>query len=146
MAREAATRFRRLDPFSRMTVDQVTENREDVKLKHAPAAIALEEGYGSWRELKNSAEATGREMYGPKMDVFLNHWFARYEDARASLEDEGGFLFPYDRQFFVAEESAIRILGLDPRDLDWGRIGRDWTKPKDLAARTRLKEKREQAM
>lgn len=45
-AREAAARFLRLESFSGATVSQLIERREDVKLKHALAVIAQEQGYG----------------------------------------------------------------------------------------------------
>ena len=81
-------------------------------------------------------------MYVPGMSVFLNRWFRSYEEARASLEREGGFLFPYKNQFFVTDTEAIRELGLDPNDPDWDLIGRDWAHPLDQDAWTRLNEKR----
>lgn len=143
---EAAARFRRLKSFSEKTVAEIVAERGGVKLKHALAVIALEHGHGSWRALKTSVETPTPVMYDPRMDVFLNRWFARYEDARASLEEQGGFLLPFGRQFFVCEEGAIRVLGLDPGDPDWGRIGHDWAKPRDPGAWLRLKEKREQAL
>lgn len=156
-AAQAAARLRLLRSFSDERVDRILEARGSVKLKHALAVVALEQGYESWRALKEAAaEATGRapgsapaapdrETYDPRMDVFLNRWFARYGDAHASLEEEGGFLFPYGRQFFVCEEGAIRVLGLDPADPDWGRIGHDWAKPRDPEAWQRLREKRKLA-
>ena len=144
LALEAAARFQRLESFSGMTAARVVENRKDVKLKHALALVALEEGYGSWAALKVSAEATGPEMYDPRMDTFLNRWFARYGDARASLEEEGGFLLPYEGQFFVCEDGAVKMLGLDPDDPDWELIGRDWVNPKDRRAWARLAHKREE--
>ena len=144
---EAAGRFQRLQSFSGMAASQILENSENVKLKHALAIIALEEGYGSWRELKVSAdataEATSLEMYDPRMDTFLNRWFVSYGDARTSLEKEGGFLLPYKNQFFVCEDGAIKMLGLDPEDPDWELIGRDWVKPRDRKAWLRLAGKRE---
>ena len=85
----------------------------------------------------------GPIMYVPSMDVFLNRWFVTYEDAWDSLQAEGGFLFPYREDFFVAEAEAVRELGLDPDDLDWELIGHDWVRPLDLDAWTRLREKRE---
>lgn len=142
----AAARFGRLRSFSTENIDQILEGRGGVKLKHALAVIALEHGYGSWRSLKVSLEMGGPGMYVPKMDVYLNRWFVRYEEARASLEERGGFLLPYEHQFFVCGEGAIRALGLDPDDADWDKIGRDWVKPHDLEAWRRLKEKREQAV
>ena len=84
-------------------------------------------------------------MYVPRMDAFLNRWFTSYEEARASLESDGGYLLPYNGQFFVTVEDAIRELGLDPEDSDWERIDWDWAFPRDLEARERLKLKREVA-
>jgi len=72
------------------------------------------------------------------MAVFLNHWFSDYAGARAHLDAEGGFLFPYGSHFFVTCAGAIRERGLDPDDPDWERIGWDWARPADVAARERL--------
>jgi len=83
--------------------------------------------------------------YQPNLDVFLNRWFSKYEEARASLEREGGYLLPYRHQFFVCEAGAIRALGLDPDDADWERVGRDCARPADEQAYARLREKRERA-
>ncbi len=82
-------------------------------------------------------------MYVSSMAVYLNRWFTCYEDARAARETDGGFLFPYQDQFFVAEPAAIRVLGLDPADPDWERIGFDWARPRDPEAFERLLLKRE---
>ncbi len=84
-------------------------------------------------------------MYVPSMDAVLNRWFHFYPEARASLEAEGGYLFPYGTQFFVTAAEGIRELGLDPQDPDWARIGWDWVAPQDRAAWERLVEKRELA-
>ena len=84
-------------------------------------------------------------MYVPEMDAILNRWFTTYEAARASLDAEGGYLFPYRSQFFVTLSEGVRELGLDPEDADWERIGHDWVRPHDREAWTRLRAKREQA-
>ena len=81
-------------------------------------------------------------MYVEGMDLFVNRWLAKYDQARATLKKEGGFLFPYKSQFFITEREAIRELGLDPDDPDWQLIGWDWAKPLDLVAWERLKKKR----
>ena len=80
--------------------------------------------------------------YQPNLDVFLNRWFSSYADARHSLESEGGFLLPYKKHFFVCEAGVIRSLGLEPDDPDWEKIGRDFAKPADEEAASRLQEKR----
>ncbi len=82
-------------------------------------------------------------MWTPPMDVFLNHWFTRYEDARAFRRAHGGYLLPYGFQFFVTPEGGIRALGLDPKDPDWDAIGYDWVEPADPDAWERLKLRRE---
>jgi hypothetical protein len=82
-------------------------------------------------------------MWIPSMAVFLNHWFSAYDEARAWLDAEGGYLFPYGSQFFVTGADAIRELGLDPADPDWAAIGGDWVRPADAAAWARLRTKRE---
>jgi hypothetical protein len=90
------------------------------------------------------AETHAKEsiMYVPRMDAILNRWFTTYEEARASLESEGGYQLPYRSQFFVTTSEGIRELGLDPEDADWARIGWDWVRPSEKAAWERLNEKR----
>lgn len=81
-------------------------------------------------------------MYVPGHDALINRWFARYEQARASLTSQGGFLLPYASQFFICEAEGIRLLGLDPEDPDWRAIGWNWVAPTDRAAWLRLLEQR----
>ena len=83
--------------------------------------------------------------YPPTLDVFLNRWFASYEEARQALEAEGGYLLPYRHQFFICQPEAIRAMGLEPDDPDWERIGRDGAAPADAEAFERLTEKRKEA-
>lgn len=90
-----------------------------------------------------SNEDAGKLWYQPDLDVFLNRWFSSYEEARRSLEAEGGYLLPYRRQYFVCEAEVISALGLDPEDPDWERVGRDCARPADAQAYERLREKRE---
>lgn len=89
---------------------------------------------------------TSTLWYQPNLDVFLNRWFSNYEDARKSLESEGGFLLPYKHHFFVCDAEAIRALGLEPNDPDWEKIGWNCVHPMDMQAYQRLLEKREQVV
>ena len=82
-------------------------------------------------------------MYVQTMDAFLNRWFSSYDEAREALGADGGYLLPYEDQFFVTVPDAIRELGLDPADPDWERIGFDWVRPQDREAWERLILKRE---
>lgn len=162
----AAERFRRLRTLSGKSPEEVLDRREQIRLKHALTVIALEWGFESWPALKASREASSvsktrgrpepgdelnrraessldpRMMYDRGMDVLLNRWFARYEDAKRSAQTLGGFLLPFEHQFFVCEEEGIRLLGLDPGDPDWEAIGRNWIEPGDREAWSRLREKR----
>ncbi len=84
-----------------------------------------------------------RLWYHPNLDVFLNRWFADYDAARAALDSDGGFLFPYQKHYFVCKPEVVAALGMDPDDPDWQKIERDCARPADTAAFQRLREKRE---
>ena len=87
----------------------------------------------------------GPRMYVASMDAIVSRWFTTYEDARASLEAEGGYLLPYGEQCYVTLREGVRELGLDPDDPDWARIGWDWVRPADPEAWARLATRRELA-
>lgn len=87
----------------------------------------------------------GPVMWVSRMDAVLSRWFANYDSARASLQAEGGYLFPFRDQCFVTLREGVRELGLDPDDPDWERIGWDWVRPTDAEAWKRLRQKRELA-
>jgi hypothetical protein len=122
--------------------------RDRIRLKHALAVVALEHGDESWAALKASEDQEAARMRGSEdvemyeRSVMLNRWFTTYDEARASLDGLGGFLFPYRQQFYVCESEGVRELGLDPNDPDWDRIGRDWVKPADREAWLRLRDRR----
>jgi hypothetical protein len=88
----------------------------------------------------------GELWYQTNLDIFLNRWFANYEDARRDLEAHGGFLLPYRHHFFVCKPEVVAALGLDPDDQDWEKIDFDCARPKDAAAFARLKSARERVV
>jgi hypothetical protein len=143
-ANQAAERVRAIPRFAALGAEQIVPRAGEVQLKHALEAVAREQGFGSWSELKSAAEAEPTRGVDPARLLqrpaggFLNRWYARYEDARASLEAVGGFLFPYRDQFFVCEPGVLEQYGIDPQDADWSRIGHDWVRPANLEARGRL--------
>ena len=140
----AASRFAHLAALAGCVSDPPGLARR-ARLKHALTVIALEHGHPSWRALKAALEPATAEAlawYPRGMDAFLNRWFARYEDARESLEAEGGYLFPYRDQYFVCEAGALQLLGLDADDPDWVRVGRDCARPADREAFARLRRRR----
>jgi hypothetical protein len=158
----AAERFLRLRSFSASTGSDVVQDRQRVHLKHALAVIAEENGHESWSAMKmayesaaplpaplarsaSTDEGESARWHVRGMDAFLNRWFSKYEDAQRSLQAEGGYLLPYRNQFFVCEAEAIRLLGLDPLDPDWERIGWDGVHPADPEAYVRLRDHRKPA-
>ena len=80
--------------------------------------------------------------YETNLDVFLNRWYAKYDEARGSLDRDGGFLLPYRKHFFICQPDVISALGLDPNDPDWEKTGHDCAHPRDPAAFARLQDKR----
>lgn len=143
----AARRFRQLQTLSQYSADQLTSGQVDVRLKHALTVVATEADFASWAQLKSLCErdvvpATTPPMHVPRMDSMLNAWFANHEEAREARSRHGGFLLPYRQQFFVCAAEGIRLLGLDPEDPDWTRIGFDFARPEDNEAWARLAERR----
>jgi len=146
-ATRAAERLRVLPSFSGLSPAELLARRDSVRRKHALAVIAREQGHGSWVELK---QALGEEEV-PRLDTeafftrsvspFLNRWCSSYEEALASLQAGGGYLFPFREQFFVCDAGFLRALGVDLADPDWERIGRNWVEPLDPAAHARLEQK-----
>lgn len=124
----AAKRFKRLAEFSKLSIDAICN--ADIKRKHALAVIALEKGFQSWSELKYQLPLI--------RGGFLNHWFASYDEAKSFQKANGGYLFPYKSQCFIANEDYLRNLGLDPNDTDWALILFDWVKPANNKAWQRL--------
>ncbi len=145
----AASRFCRLSHLAEDTPVSILANKGNIKLKHALAVIALENNHSSWAELKHKMERldafrnknTFTDLYPRRCGGFLNEWYASYEIASQHRQQTGGYLLPYKSQFFICTDEYIRVLGLDPDDLDWERIGWDWIKPADQVAWERLNQK-----
>lgn len=142
-AEQAAEKFRVLPLFTADDVATILRGRAAIQRKHALAAIAASLGYANWAECRRRLEPPpaarlDTERFFTKAGGFLNRWFARYDEARASLVALGGTLFPFRWQFFICEAGFLDALGLDPGNPDWDRIGRDWLRPLDEAARQRL--------
>ncbi len=142
----AADRIRRLRSFAGLSTEDLLASRGRVRLKHALAVLALEHGYSSWVEWKTSLEGKRVELYTPSLGFFLNRWFTSYSEARASLKQDGGYLFPHGDHYFIAEEEAVRQMGLDPHASEWILIEFDWAQPADRQAHGRLERLRRQAV
>ncbi|HEV3163309.1 MAG TPA: hypothetical protein VGZ22_04665 [Isosphaeraceae bacterium] len=142
----AAERLRALPHLAAQEPDAILGQRGSIRLEHALEVIAAELGYPSWTECRHILEppVAGLDteaFFTASAAYFLNRWFVTYDEALASLEAEGGFLFPYRHQFFICDSGFVSALGVDPNDPDWEQIGRDWVRPHDEPARTRLEQK-----
>jgi hypothetical protein len=134
--------IKRLRILSKFQNNSVTDIINQAKRKDALLIIALEKGFDSWLQLKNYFY---RILSSPFEDNyvggFLNLWFTRYVDAKSQQKKQGGYLLPYKKQYFLANEEYIKALGLDPFDPDWKLIDWDWVKAKDKNALNRLFQK-----
>ncbi|MBZ4415325.1 GIY-YIG nuclease family protein [Myxococcus sp. RHSTA-1-4] len=143
-ATRAAERLRVLPAFADLSPGELLARRDSVQRKHALAVIAREQGFASWVELKDAREEEAASsvdfeaLLSGVGGLFLNRWFTSYDEALASLRVEGGYLFPFRRQFFVCEASLLTTLGVDLADPDWARAGPNWVEPLDRAAHARL--------
>ena len=140
----AVDRFRALPKYAELTPERLLAWRDQLRRKHALAVIATEAGFTSWTELRAVCD---RETIDVRADIdrlfengamYLNHWSGTYEEARAILDQAGGYLFPYRSQFVVCPAGKLEAHGVDAFDPDWARIGFDWVEPNDRAAFRRL--------
>jgi hypothetical protein len=125
----------RLCPDAELT--KVTQRR------HCLSVLARDLGLPSWGHLSRLCTESdfsdfGALLYPGTCAGHWNIWCSSYEEAQAIRAQHGGYLLSYKHQFLVVDGHFIADLGLDPEDLDWQRIGRDWAKPIDLEARRRL--------
>ena len=142
VARGAAERFRRIQPFKSRSIDDVLTGRESVQRKNALGVVAREQGYLAWKNLKDAADV----LWCPRgSDVFWHNWCKSHAEAREYLEARGGFLLTAHGSCFIAEAGFIEFLGLDPRDPRWETIGYDIHEPLDTVARDELVALREAA-
>lgn len=123
----AAKKFQCLSEFLTLSIDDI---KKQVKRKHALNVIAIRNHFNSWVDLKS-------QIYFI-VGGFLNKWFAHYEEAKAHQKEEGEFVFPYKKQFFICDADYLRYIGFDPEDPDWKLMGNDWVKPIDQDAWHRI--------
>lgn len=102
------------------------------RLRDALHAVARELGFADWehaRQVLSGLAAPGSDLGGfwhaPRTGILLHIWFSSHEQARAVLQQEGGFLLPYRRQCFIVQAPFIEALGLNPQDASWADAGHD---------------------
>jgi hypothetical protein len=127
-ADKAVKRFSQLPEFNSLTTANLLQQK--IKLKHALAVIAIENGFQSWLDLKIQINFI--------VGGYLNLWFAHYREAKSALKEKGGFLLPYKNQFFICSADYMKQIGFEPKDPDWEKIDYDWARPADQDAWQRL--------
>lgn len=131
LAKKIAKRFQRLPDFENFSIEEIFQI--DIKRKHALALIAIEKGFKSWAELKCQLPFI--------RGGFLNQWFANHAEAKSYQQKNGGFILPFQNQFFVCDANYINNLGFDAEDSDWKLINYDWSSPSNKEAWQRLYKK-----
>lgn len=140
----ALARLRKLPEHRQASEDALRALVPAIKRKHCLAVVARELGFQSWEHglcvLRGDADEVdyGDLLYPSGCAVHLNHWFARYAEARAHRHAHGGYLLAFRRQFFVVERDYVVTLGLDPDDPAWRALDWDWTHRHGAEARRRL--------
>jgi hypothetical protein len=118
---------------------------ETVRRRHCLSVLARELGLQGWSHLtqlctQRDAHDFGALLYPSSCGGHWNIWCADYDEARRIRAEHGGYLLCYGAQLLIVDGHFIADLGLEPEHDDWQRIGRDWARPVDLAARWRLLE------
>jgi hypothetical protein len=124
------------------SIDEVLDSREGVQRKNALDVVAREQGYVGWKNLKDAADVL---WCPPCSDRYWHNWCKTHAEARAYLEETGGYLLTAHGRCFIAQSGFIEFLGLDPEDPRWAAIGFDIHQPLDVAARDELVALREAA-
>ena len=133
---DAEELFKQLPEFKNSDLQTI---QEQAQRKHALKIIALQNGFGSWNDLKTNCEQViANTFVKAYVGGHLNKWFANYSDAKSEQKINGGFLMPYKYQFFICDADYLSMLGLDPKDPDWALIEFDWVKPENIKAWQRL--------
>ncbi len=123
----AAQRFRALEAYSNSDIEELIQKRRRIKHRHALEVVAIEAGFGSWKELLDHHDT----LWYPREDPRVSPWFDTYREAKEWKDSRGGYLLTCRGRYFVADADYIETLGLDPDDRLWEKIGFDSKKPGD---------------
>jgi hypothetical protein len=134
------------DAASLARLEAANVRERPIQRRHCLSTVARELGFDGWPHAVavlrgRRVRDFGTLLYPPDCAAHFNIWCASYDEARSIRAEHGGYLLAYKHQFFIVDSHFVESLGLDARDPDWERIGRDWVEPKDGEARSRLYEK-----
>ncbi|MBK6264840.1 hypothetical protein JKA74_07315 [Marivirga sp. S37H4] len=130
---ESVKRFLQIPSFSLKSEEWLIENSGFVKLKHAYAVIAHENGFHSWIDLKETVIKNDC-LYNPSCVGIVYAWFKNYSDAEEYFKKNGGYLLTFWRDYVVCGNEYITCIGLNQYEEQWQAIGYNWVHPKDNKA------------
>lgn len=133
------SRIESLKVKAKLLVKAKKKAGQPIPLKEALDKVAKLSGYPSWRELRRSSPEN--DFYWKGSGSVPNHWCKSHGEAQRVLEQNGGFLIPYLKQFFVCQGDFVEGLGISLKDPDLSAVGPDWASPRDKQALDRLNAK-----
>ncbi len=138
-----ALALKRMNKLAEFKNFNASELQNHVKRRHCLALIAQDLGFNGWSHIthvlvQDTVNDFGTLLYPRGCGGHTNIWCSSYEEAKKIQIETGGYLLAYRNQFLVVESAYIQTMGLDPDDSDWDLIGRDWARPGDVEARSRL--------
>ena len=122
---KAAKRFLQLPFHQYSAVEHVLADVDFYQLKHAYWVLALEHGYDNWKQFKDTIIREDCMYYG-NCGAYLNVWFANYDEAKHYHQEQGGYLLPYRKDYYVCTKEVVLYLGLDEHDAEWEKLGNNW--------------------
>jgi hypothetical protein len=140
----AIARLRVLPEFRKAKPGELENAVASIQRRHCLSVIAIEMGFTGWQHATALIAGTegvddfGTTLYPKGVGGHLNNWYRTYDEAAERVAQHGGYLLAHRRDFFVVEAPFIESLGLDPLAPEWKRMGYDWVRPTDMAARTQL--------
>ncbi len=135
--------IRRIRKIHGLGLEGDADIQQKVRRSHALTVIARELGFKGWQHLMAVFDGSetrnfGELLYPKASDAYWNIWSARYQEAKKIRKEHGGYLLPFQNQFFIVDEHFIRHIGIDPEDKNWTKIDRDLAGAKDVGARAAI--------
>jgi hypothetical protein len=131
---QAERYFNRFDKYAGLTAKEILNNN-NLKIKDVLNLISQEANQNNFNELKKIIKNPFSNL---KKGEPHQLWFNKYSEALTYLNNRGGYLFPYEKKYFLCKEDYIILIGLDPEDGDWKKISYNWVYPTNSLAHFRL--------
>ncbi|MBL4906853.1 MAG: hypothetical protein JKX94_05320 [Sneathiella sp.] len=109
-----------LPKWAAHTAPAHSDREAELKLKNVLCAVAKKVGFTDWQHALHvlggewhPGEDAGTFWYSPKCGGLLNIWCRDLSEAEEQLNKQpGSLLFPYKKQFDIADEDYVNAIGL----------------------------------